>query len=139
VPDPVRFPNGIEALAQYVHSRGLKLGIYHDAGIRTCNGQGFDGILWPGYTAGDPSFERIDAQDFADWGVDYVKFDWCNVPLAQIPGATVDEKARTLYTRMRRDARDRPPDGVQHRHPGRLAGTAVAVGATGRSPVADHR
>jgi alpha-galactosidase len=100
VPDPVRFPNGIEALADYVHAKGLKLGIYHDAGTKTCNGQGFDGILGPGFTAGDPTFEEIDAQDFADWGVDYVKFDWCNVPLGQVPGGTVDDKARLLYTRM---------------------------------------
>jgi alpha-galactosidase len=100
VPDPVRFPNGIEALADYVHSKGLKLGIYHDAGTKTCNGQGFDGILGSGFTAGDPTFERIDAADFADSGVDYVKFDWCNVPLGQVPGGTVDEKARLLYTAM---------------------------------------
>jgi hypothetical protein len=100
VPDPVRFPNGIDAVADYVHSKGLKLGIYSDAGTKTCNGQGFDGMLGPGYSAGDPTFEAIDAQDFADWGVDYVKFDWCNVPLAEIPGATVDDKARFLYTKM---------------------------------------
>jgi alpha-galactosidase len=100
VPDPVRFPNGIEALADYVHSKGLKLGIYHDAGTRTCNGQGFDGILGPGYTAGAPTYEQIDAQDFADWGVDYVKFDWCNVPLGAVPGDTVDDKARLLYIAM---------------------------------------
>src|SRR5918999_5316032 len=100
VVDANRFPNGIDGLADYVHSKGLKFGIYHDTGTRTCNGQGFDGTLGPGYQAGDPTYERIDAQDFADWGVDYVKHDWCNVPLGQIPGATVDDKARFLYTAM---------------------------------------
>jgi alpha-galactosidase len=100
VPDPVRFPNGIDAVADYVHAQGLKLGIYSDAGTRTCNGRGFDGMLGPGWTAGDPTFETTDAQDFADWGVDYVKFDWCNVPLGEVPGDTVQEKARLLYTKM---------------------------------------
>jgi len=100
VVDANRFPSGIEALADYVHSKGLKFGIYHDAGTRTCNGQGFDGTLGFGYQAGDPTFERIDAQDFADWGVDYVKHDWCNVPLAEVPGETVQDKARLLYTAM---------------------------------------
>jgi alpha galactosidase A-like protein/concanavalin A-like lectin/glucanase superfamily protein/alpha galactosidase C-like protein len=100
VVDANRFPNGIEALADYVHGSGLKFGIYHDTGTRTCNGQGFDGTLGFGYQAGDPTFEAIDAQDFADWGVDYVKHDWCNVPLGEIPGATVDDKARFLYTGM---------------------------------------
>jgi alpha-galactosidase len=78
VPDPVRFPSGIEAVADYVHSQGLKLGIYHDRGTRTCNGQGFDGTLGAGWTPGAPTYERIDAQDFADWGVDYLKYDNCN-------------------------------------------------------------
>jgi hypothetical protein len=100
VVDASRFPGGIDGLADYVHSQGLKFGIYHDAGTRTCNGQGFDGILGPGFQAGDLTFEEIDAQDFADWGVDYVKFDWCNVPLGEIPGDTVQDNARYLYTAM---------------------------------------
>jgi alpha-galactosidase len=78
VPHPVRFPNGIKALADYVHSKGLKLGIYHDRGTRTCNGLGFDGTLGAGWTPGAPTYEEIDAQDFADWGVDYLKYDNCN-------------------------------------------------------------
>jgi hypothetical protein len=100
VVDANRLPNGIDGLADYVHGKGLKFGIYHDTGTKTCNGLGFDGTLGFGYQAGDPTFEDIDAQDFADWGVDYVKHDWCNVPLSQIPGATVDDKARFLYTAM---------------------------------------
>ncbi|MFI1675594.1 NPCBM/NEW2 domain-containing protein [Streptomyces sp. NPDC020607] len=69
VPDPVRFPNGIKAVADYVHSKGLKLGIYTSAGTKTCNSAGFPGAL---------GHERSDAQQFADWGVDYLKYDNCN-------------------------------------------------------------
>ncbi|MER5303517.1 NPCBM/NEW2 domain-containing protein [Streptomyces lasiicapitis] len=69
VPDPKRFPNGIKAVADYVHSKGLKLGIYTSAGTKTCNTAGFPGGL---------GHERSDAQQFADWGVDYLKYDNCN-------------------------------------------------------------
>ncbi|WP_433855033.1 NPCBM/NEW2 domain-containing protein [Streptomyces kronopolitis] len=69
VPDPHRFPHGIKAVADYVHSKGLKFGIYTSAGIKTCNPAGFPGGL---------GHERSDAQQFADWGVDYLKYDNCN-------------------------------------------------------------
>ncbi|MFF8313975.1 NPCBM/NEW2 domain-containing protein [Streptomyces lydicus] len=69
VPDPRRFPHGIKAVADYVHSKGLKFGIYTSAGIKTCNSAGFPGGL---------GHERSDAQQFADWGVDYLKYDNCN-------------------------------------------------------------
>ncbi|MFI0713412.1 NPCBM/NEW2 domain-containing protein [Streptomyces inhibens] len=69
VPDPQRFPNGIKAVADYVHSKGLKFGIYTSAGIKTCNPAGFPGGL---------GHEKSDAQQFADWGVDYLKYDNCN-------------------------------------------------------------
>ncbi|WP_371539663.1 NPCBM/NEW2 domain-containing protein [Streptomyces sp. NBC_00466] len=69
VPDPVRFPNGIKAVADYVHSKGLKLGIYTSAGTRTCDSTGLPGAL---------GHEASDAQQFADWGVDYLKYDNCN-------------------------------------------------------------
>ena len=62
VPDPVKFPDGIKGTADYVHSKGLKLGIYEDAGTATC--AGYPGSL---------GHETIDAQTFADWGVDYLK------------------------------------------------------------------
>jgi alpha-galactosidase len=78
VPDPVRFPNGIDAVADYVHGQDLKFGIYTDRGTRTCNTQGFDGTLGADWTPGAPTYEYIDAQDFADWGVDYLKYDNCN-------------------------------------------------------------
>ncbi|XP_074629049.1 alpha-N-acetylgalactosaminidase-like [Acropora palmata] len=64
--DPERFPSGIKRLADYIHARGLKLGIYADYGTKTCAG-------YPG------SIKHIetDAQTFADWGVDYLKLDGC--------------------------------------------------------------
>ena len=67
VADPQRFPHGIKALADYVHSKGLKFGIYTDAGTKTCQGR-----------PGTLGFEQRDAQTYARWGVDYVKEDWCN-------------------------------------------------------------
>src|SRR5213075_2763805 len=67
VADSTRFPGGIKPLADYVHSKGLKFGIYTDAGRRTCQGR-------PG-TYGS---EELDARTYAEWGVDYVKEDWCN-------------------------------------------------------------
>ncbi|MFB7600605.1 NPCBM/NEW2 domain-containing protein [Streptomyces sp. NPDC056160] len=69
VPDPVRFPHGIKAVADYVHSNGLKLGIYTSAGTHTCSNLGFPGAL---------GHEYSDAQQFADWGVDYLKYDNCS-------------------------------------------------------------
>ncbi|MFI5138811.1 MAG: glycoside hydrolase family 27 protein [Sphingobacteriales bacterium] len=67
VADPKKFPNGMKAFADYVHSKGLKFGIYNCAGTKTCAG-------YPG-TRG---FEYQDAALYASWGVDYLKFDWCN-------------------------------------------------------------
>ncbi|MEU0392618.1 NPCBM/NEW2 domain-containing protein [Streptomyces sp. NPDC006208] len=69
VPDPVRFPNGIKAVADYVHSKGLKFGIYSSAGTKTCDVKGFPGGL---------GHERQDAELWASWGVDYLKYDNCN-------------------------------------------------------------
>ena len=67
--DPVRFPSGIAALADYVHSRGLKLGIYGGRGTKTCLG------WFP--ESGSRDSEELDAQTFAAWGVDYLKYDNC--------------------------------------------------------------
>jgi alpha-galactosidase len=69
VPDPRRFPHGIKALADYVHARGLKLGIYTSAGTKTCSARGFPGGL---------GHEASDARQFAAWGVDYLKYDNCH-------------------------------------------------------------
>ena len=68
-PDPVRFPNGMKVLADYVHSKGLKLGIYSDAAALTCGG-----------VTGSYDFEEQDAATFAAWGIDYLKYDYCNAP-----------------------------------------------------------
>ena len=78
---PETFPNGIPALADYVHNLGLKFGIYSCAGAYTC--------------AGKPAsfgYEEVDARTFADWGVDFLKYDYCYMP----PGVT----AQTVYRRM---------------------------------------
>jgi len=67
VADPTKFPGGIKALADYVHGKGLKLGIYTDAGTATCSG--FPGMF---------GHEQQDANLYAAWGIDYVKVDWCS-------------------------------------------------------------
>ncbi len=66
-PDPVKFPSGMKALADYVHSKGLKIGIYSDAGRQTCGGR-----------PGSLGHEYQDALQYAKWGIDYLKYDWCN-------------------------------------------------------------
>ncbi len=66
-PDPKRFPSGMKALGDYLHQRGFKFGIYSDAGSKTCAGR-----------AGSQGFENQDALQYARWGVDYLKYDWCN-------------------------------------------------------------
>ncbi|XP_042012460.1 alpha-galactosidase-like [Salvia splendens] len=63
-----KFPSGIKALADYVHGKGLKLGIYSDAGNQTCSKQ----------MPGSLGYEEQDAKTFASWGVDYLKYDNCN-------------------------------------------------------------
>jgi len=89
-PNPATFPQGITAVADYVHSLGLKLGIYEDAGTATC--AGFPGSY--GHYAQD-------AQTFASWDVDYLKLDWCNIPFQNFPGSTREQVAQQLYTQMR--------------------------------------
>ncbi|XP_013069940.2 alpha-galactosidase A-like isoform X3 [Biomphalaria glabrata] len=74
VADPDRFPSGIKALANYIHSKGLKLGIYEDFGSKTCAG-------YPG----SEFYMELDAQTFADWDVDMLKFDGCNSDPKDMP------------------------------------------------------
>lgn len=69
VPDPEKFPHGIKYVADYVHSKGLKFGMYSCAGTRTC--AGFPGSF-------DHEFQ--DARLFASWGVDFLKYDYCYFP-----------------------------------------------------------
>jgi alpha-galactosidase len=67
VADPAKFPSGLKALGDYIHARGMKFGIYEDAGTMTC--QGYPGSL---------GHEQADANLFASWGVDYLKYDNCH-------------------------------------------------------------
>lgn len=66
IENPKKFPSGIKALADYVHSKGLKFGIYSDAGYKTC-----------GEFPGSLGYEYQDARQYASWEVDYLKYDWC--------------------------------------------------------------
>jgi alpha-galactosidase len=75
-PDPVRFPSGMKALGDYIHSLGLKFGIYSDAGWKTCAGR-----------PGSRGYEYQDAMSYAEWGVDYLKYDWCNTEELSAKGA----------------------------------------------------
>jgi alpha-galactosidase len=81
LPDPARFPSGMQALADYVHARGLKFGLYTDVGDRTCQGR-----------PGSLGHEAQDAATYATWGVDFLKIDWCHSAGLDAPAA---------YARMR--------------------------------------
>jgi alpha-galactosidase len=78
--DPQRFPSGMRAIADYIHSKGLKVGIYSDAGRLTCGGR-----------PGSQGHEYQDALTYARWGVDYLKYDWCS---------TGDRNAKEAYALM---------------------------------------
>jgi alpha-galactosidase len=75
-PDPEHFPSGMKALGDYIHSLGLKFGIYSDAGWQTC-----------GSRPGSRGYEYQDAMQYAKWGVDYLKYDWCNTEGLNAEGA----------------------------------------------------
>ena len=79
--DPGKFPSGMKSLADYVHSAGLKFGLYTDAGATDCVAG----------TPGSKGLEALDAATFAEWGVNYLKEDWCN---------TEGLNAKEAYTRM---------------------------------------
>jgi len=88
--DVDKFPDGIPALADYVHALGLKFGIYSCSGTHTC--------------AGKPAsfgYEEVDAQTFADWGVDFLKFDHCYFP----PGASGHDAYRRMGQALRMTGR----------------------------------
>jgi alpha-galactosidase len=80
VADPERFPSGIEALAEYIHNLGLKFGLYSCAGTETCAGR-----------PGSKGYEAKDAETYAAWKVDYLKYDWCN---------TTGQNTQTSYKLM---------------------------------------
>lgn len=92
VADARRFPAGIKALADYVHSKGLKFGLYSDAGVLTCGGR-----------PGSAGREFQDAAQYAAWGVDYLKYDWC---------ATGTRDAEAAYTIMAKALRESGRDIV---------------------------
>jgi alpha-galactosidase len=90
-PDPERFPGGIAPLAEYAHDLGLKLGIYSDAGTLTCGGR-----------PGSFGFETQDAETFASWGVDYLKYDYCHAPPDR---DTAFERYSTMGNALRKTGR----------------------------------
>jgi alpha-galactosidase len=89
VADPQRFPHGMKAVGDYIHSLGLKFGLYSDAGSKTCAGR-----------PGGLGHEYQDALRYAAWGVDYLKYDWCNT-------TTQDAKASYANIRAALDASGR--------------------------------
>ncbi len=89
VADPQRFPHGMKAVGDYIHSLGLKFGVYSDAGSKTCAGR-----------PGGLGHEYQDAVQYAVWGVDYLKYDWCNA-------TTQDAKASYANIRAALDASGR--------------------------------
>ena len=89
VADPQRFPHGMKPVGDYIHSLGLKFGVYSDAGSKTCAGR-----------PGGLGHEYQDAIQYAAWGVDYLKYDWCNT-------STQDAKASYANIRAALDASGR--------------------------------
>lgn len=92
IADPKKFPSGIKSLADYVHSKGLKLGIYSDAAQLTC------GL----YTA-SLGFEDQDAKTFASWDIDYLKYDYCNAPS---DSTTAKERYKKMADALRKSGRE---------------------------------
>ncbi|WP_120322063.1 glycoside hydrolase family 27 protein [Catellatospora citrea] len=88
--DPTRFPSGMKALGDYLHARGLKFGLYQVPVDKTC-AQYFG--AYPGAT-GSQGHEAQDARQFAAWGVDFLKYDWCS------PNGTIDQQV-TTFAKMR--------------------------------------
>eukprot|EP01102_Stenamoeba_stenopodia_P020805 TRINITY_DN8243_c0_g1_i4.p1 TRINITY_DN8243_c0_g1~~TRINITY_DN8243_c0_g1_i4.p1 ORF type:complete len:439 (-),score=84.44 TRINITY_DN8243_c0_g1_i4:151-1410(-) len=89
-PDPQRFPDGMAALADYIHSKGLYLGVYTDSGVYTCSDGGR-----PHKIPGSYGHYQQDADQFASWGIDYVKMDWCHT---EVNGTQLDP--RVIYPEM---------------------------------------
>jgi alpha-galactosidase len=96
------FPDGIQALAAYVHSKGLKFGLYTSAGTSTCAALAHGTrppSYPPGVGAGSLGHESVDAQTFANWGVDYIKLDYCDGSLTAFPAmrAGITATGRTMF------------------------------------------
>jgi alpha-galactosidase len=103
VVDSQNFPSGIKALADYVHSKGLKFGIYSDAGTKTCQGR-----------PGGRGYEFQDARQYAAWGVDYLKYDWCNTGTQDAPASyglmrqALDASGRQIVFSLCEWGKDKP-------------------------------
>lgn len=87
--DPDRFPNGMKHLADYIHTKGLKFGIYSCAGTKTCAGR-----------PGSRGHEYQDAYTYAKWGVDYLKYDWCSTE-----GQNAEASYRIMSEKLREAGR----------------------------------
>ena len=96
IPDPVKFPNGIPALVDYIDQKGLKAGIYTDLGPKTC--AGFEGSF---------QHEQLDAQTFASWGIDLIEEDFCWKPKGYTAQGTLHPDARC-------DRKDKSPNSLLH-------------------------
>lgn len=92
LPNPTRFPNGLKALADHVHAKGMKFGLYTDQAEYTCAG-----------AYGSYGYEDIDAKQYAQWGVDVVKCDYCGAP-GDVESAKIRYKA--LSDAMKRSGRN---------------------------------
>lgn len=91
IPDKSKFPRGMKAVADYVHEKGLKFGMYSCAGNLTCAG-----------LAGSFDHEFEDARTFAEWGVDYLKYDYCFKP-GGVPGHLLYKRMGTALANCGRD------------------------------------
>lgn len=87
--DPKRFPSGMKSLADYIHSKGLKLGVYSCAGSYTCQGR-----------PGSRGYQFQDARQYAKWGVDYLKYDWCSSE-----GQNAEAAYRTMSDALKQSGR----------------------------------
>lgn len=92
LPDPQKFPEGIKAVADTIHAHGLKFGIYSDAGPHTCGGR-----------PGSQDYEEIDARTFAEWEIDYLKYDWCH---AEDTRANAEYRYKRMADALRATGRD---------------------------------
>jgi alpha-galactosidase len=92
IPDPEKFPDGIKPLADYIHGLGLKIGIYSDAADRTC-----------GHHPGSFGFEEEDAAQWASWGIDFLKYDYCGAPEDQ---ATAISRYTIMGDALRKTGRE---------------------------------
>jgi alpha-galactosidase len=91
IPDTAKFPHGIKAVADFVHSLGLKFGLYSSPGRYTCQ-----------RLMGSLGHEQQDADDYAAWGVDYLKYDWCRYPSTRQVARTISrDSCRAAFELMR--------------------------------------